>query len=632
MIRPPINAQWLFLNNDLGVCNTPLQSVKHNFSVNLRGLRVSVVLFNFEHRTLNLFTIFAPSNQPMKKRYLFLMAMLSGVLLSLSWPANGFPFLLFVAFVPLLYVEDFIAKNKHNFIKSSVFFYSYAGFFVWNALTTWWIYYSTTFGVIMAVMVNSLFMALVFHFYHLVRRTVFKSKGAFNVLIFFWITFEYLHLDWDLTWSWLNLGNGFAAYPRYVQWYEFTGVFGGDVWILLANILMYKFLLNTFGLYKSRSNSYLYSVSFVLLFIIPIAISHHIYSRYQEKSDPYTCVVVQPNIDPYNEKFSSMSESEQLDKMMNLAKQKVNSKTDFLIFPETALPSGMDENEINQNSDVDSLKHLIRKFPHLKIVIGVSSFKTYLPKTINILGFKFKVYLSKEFHLGEKWSATARYSKEGDYYYDVCNTAMYLDSTKIPQLYHKSKLVPGVEMMPFPKLFKPLEKFAINLGGMSGSNAVQTERSVFGPKNGSIKIAPVICYESIYGDFITGYMRNGANLIFIITNDGWWENTAGYKQHFQYARLRAIENRRSIARSANTGISAFINQRGDIFLPTTYWTPDVIEFSLNSNSYKTFYSRFGDYIGKFCFYLTIIMMIVHVTAILLNKRRRVFNAKKANQG
>jgi len=539
------------------------------------------------------------------------MSILSGVLLSLAWPANGFPFLLFIAFVPLLYIEDYIAKNKHNFIKASVFFYSYVAFFIWNALTTWWIYYSTTFGAIAAIVLNALFMATVFHLYHLVRRTIFKSKGAFNVLIFFWITFEYLHLDWDLSWSWLNLGNVFAAYPRSIQWYEITGMFGGDVWVLLGNILMYKLLLAVFGMYKSRSKSNLFAVSFVLLIILPLAISNYMYSRYQETPNPYKCVVVQPNIDPYNEKFEGMSEAQQLNKMLNLARQKVNSKTDFLIFPETALPSGMDENYINENSDVDSLKQMIRKYPHLKIVIGVSS---------------YKVYVANEEH-----TATARYSEAGKYWYDVCNTAMYLDSTEIPQLYHKSKLVPGVEMMPFPRLLKPLEKYAINLGGMSGSNAVQKERSVFGPKGHGVKVAPVICYESIYGDFLTGYIRNGANLIFIITNDGWWDNTAGHRQHFQYARLRAIETRRSIARSANTGISAFINQRGDVILPTQYWTPDVIEYSINANDSKTIYVRFGDYIGKICFYITLIILLIQLNAVFLNKRRRIIKSRKKNQ-
>ncbi len=539
------------------------------------------------------------------------MAILSGLLLSVSWPVSGFPFLLFIAFVPLLYIEDFIAKNKHNFIKSSVFFYSYITFFIWNLLTTWWIYYSTFFGAVMAVVCNALFMAIVFHLYHLVRRTIFKSRGAFNVLILFWITFEYLHLSWDLSWPWLNLGNGFAHYPLFIQWYEYTGIFGGDVWILLSNILLYKLLLNAFGNFKSRKNTIIFIVCFATLLIIPSLISIGLYYNYHETENPYTCVVVQPNVDPYNEKFSSMSEEQQVNKMLHLARQKVDDKTDYLIFPETALPSGIIENEINTNTDVDSLKGLIKKYPKLKIIVGVSSYKIYEPN--------------------EELSATARYSKSDNYWFDVCNTAMYLDFKEVPQLYHKSKLVPGVEMMPFPKVLKPLERYAIDLGGMTGSNATQKERTVFGQKNNSPKIAPVICYESIYGDFITGYIRNGANFIFIITNDGWWGNTAGYKQHFEYARLRAIETRRSIARSANTGISGFINQRGDVLAKTQYWTPDVLKMQINANSYKTFYARFGDYIGKISMYITFSILILQLIIILLNKRRRIITAKRKAQ-
>ncbi|HOY31974.1 MAG TPA: apolipoprotein N-acyltransferase [Bacteroidales bacterium] len=548
----------------------------------------------------------------MKKRYLLLFAVLSGILLSLAWPARGFPFLLFIAFVPLLYIEDFIAKNKHNFVKSSVFFYSYIAFFVWNFLTTWWIYYSTLFGAAMAIILNSMFMALVFFIYHLTRRTVFKSRGGYFVLVFFWITFELLHLDWDLSWSWLNLGNGFAAYPRFVQWYEYTGVFGGDVWILLVNIIFYKLLLSGFGKYRSRKNMYLYGTSVVLLSIIPIAVSLTMYFSYNEKENPYNCVVVQPNIDPYNEKFDGMPIQKQLDRILDLAKQKIDENTDFLVCPETAIPEYINENEINEYESIDSLKSLIKKFPDLKIVIGISSFKIF---TAN-----------------EKISPTARYSSHGNYYYDVCNTALYLDSFMTPQLYHKSKLVPGVEMMPFPRLLKPLEDFAIDLGGMTGSNATQEERTVFGAPGSPAKVAPVICYESIYGDFITEYIRNGANLIFIITNDGWWENTAGHRQHFQYARLRAVETRRSIARSANTGISAFINQRGDVFMPTKYWTPDVITMQIKANNRLTFYARFGDYIGHISKYISLLFILIFFMTMLLNKRKRIKIKKTKTQG
>ncbi|HPS27864.1 MAG TPA: apolipoprotein N-acyltransferase, partial [Bacteroidales bacterium] len=546
----------------------------------------------------------------MKKGHLVLLSILSGLLLSLAWPARGFPFLLFIAFVPLLYIEDFIAKNRHNFIKSSVFFYAYIAFFIWNALTTWWIYYSTTFGVSMAVVLNSLFMAVTFLIYHLIRRTVFKSRGGYYILILLWISFEFLHLDWDLTWSWLNLGNGFANYPEFVQWYEFTGVFGGDIWILLFNILFYKLLTSILGRFKSRKDVYLYGTSSVLLMAIPIALSLTMYYSYSEKEAPYRCVVVQPNVDPYG-KFTSITIEEQLNSILGLAKQKVDNNTDFLVCPETALPEYINENEMEESASIDSLKSLISKHPKLKIVIGISSFKI--------------------FNEGEKLSRTARYSERDKYYYDVCNTALYLDSAFVPQLYHKSKLVPGVEMMPFPKLLKPLAKFAIDLGGMTGSNGTQEERTAFGAENSPCKVAPVICYESIYGDFVTGYIRNGANLIFIITNDGWWENTAGHRQHFQYARLRAIETRRSIARAANTGISAYINQKGDVFMPTAYWSPEVMTMAINANSRMTFYARYGDYLGKIALYLSAALIVLFFTAILLNKRKRLRIKKKNNQ-
>lgn len=545
----------------------------------------------------------------MKKTYLILLSILTGVLLSLGWPAGGFPGLLFVAFIPLLFVEDYIVQNKHNFIKASLFLHAYIAFFVWNLLTTWWIYYSTLFGALMAVFFNALFMALAFHFYHVLRRNLFKGRGGFVILIFFWVTFEYLHLDWDLTWSWLNLGNGFANYPSWIQWYEYTGTFGGTIWILGANILIYLVLKYGLGLLRLKKRVLLYGLLAIAVLAIPITISLFRYNHYVEKTDPVNVVVVQPNIDPYNEKFGGMSPQDQLDKIIRLSRQKLTLQTDYLVCPETAIPEGIVESELNDSWSIDSLQALLADFPQLKIVIGISSFKIY--------------------ELDEKRTETARISGDGSYYYDVCNTAMYYDSAHIPQLYHKSKLVPGVEKMPFPKLMKPLEKFAIDLGGMTGSHAIQNERSVFTTKESHIKIAPVICYESIYGDFMTGYMRNGANLIFIITNDGWWDDTPGHRQHFEYGRLRAIESRRSIARSANTGISGFYNQRGDDFQRTAYWEDAVLSMTLNANDRMTFYSRFGDYFGRIFQYVTLSFLIIQFVMLILNMRFRIYSKKSS---
>ena len=112
--------------------------------------------------------------------------------------------------------------------------------------------------------------------------------------------------------------------------------------------------------------------------------------------------------------------------------------------------------------------------------------------------------------------------------------------------------------------------------------------------------------------FIITAVSNGANLLFIITNDGWWGHTPGHRQHFSMARLRAIELRRSIARSANTGISCFIDQRGDVYDATSYWEPAVISRDLNINRELTFYARMGDYIGRLSVFLTVLFSLISV--------------------
>jgi apolipoprotein N-acyltransferase len=208
----------------------------------------------------------------------------------------------------------------------------------------------------------------------------------------------------------------------------------------------------------------------------------------------------------------------------------------------------------------------------------------------------------------ENPSATARQDRQSSSYYDVYNTGIQLNKNGI-SYYHKSKLVPGVERMPFPALFKPLESLAINLGGTMGSLGTQDDRSVFFSHDKNVGIAPVICYESAYSDYVTGYVRNGANLIFIITNDGWWDNSPGHKQHLAYARLRAIETRREIARCANTGISCFVTPYGEIEQATPYWEEAAISKNVTPNNQQTLFVKFGDLISYSSAFLAILLLV-----------------------
>ena len=122
-------------------------------------------------------------------------------------------------------------------------------------------------------------------------------------------------------------------------------------------------------------------------------------------------------------------------------------------------------------------------------------------------------------------------------------------------------------------------------------------------------IAPIICYESIYGDYVRQFVKQGAGAIFIITNDGWWKKTSGYQQHNMYAKLRAIETRRYIARSANTGISSIINPLGHIQQSISWDKKDVIIASVGLGSYQTFYVKYGDLIGRLSAFLAVIILL-----------------------
>lgn len=509
-----------------------------------------------------------------------LLALLSGILLSAAW--GQFTFNIFFALIPLLWIEHDFRFCDVRFRKLKLFGLFYLAFLTWNLLTTWWIVNSTVFGAVMAIVCNSLFMAIVWLAFNGVARKL-KSFYGFAALIAFWISFEFLHFNWELAWPWLALGNSLALRPNWIQWYEYTGVFGGSLWILLSNIFLFLTLKN---IREKKSAIKFISITSAIIFL-PLIFSFITYNNYHDKGKPVRVVIVQPNVDPYHEKFNGTG-ALQLARILQLASTVADSTTDYIIAPETALPDGVWEENFSADKNISTIHSFLTAFPRAAFVTGASTFYTYGEK--------------------EKRSATARKFKDADAYYDAYNTALQISQDTSVQVYHKSKLVPGVERMPYPTLLGFLDKYSIDLGGMSGSLGTQDDRSVFTHREH--KAAPVICYESIFGDFLTGYVRNGAGMIFIVTNDGWWGNTPGHKQHLAYASICAIEFRKSIARSANTGISCTVNQRGDILNETKWWEEDVFSASILENDTVTFYAKHGDYIGIVLLFASAIIILL----------------------
>ncbi|MCO5257377.1 MAG: apolipoprotein N-acyltransferase [Lentimicrobium sp.] len=539
-----------------------------------------------------------------KPPFLSFYSLISGLLFSLAWPANGFPPLLFLAFVPLLLMEGYFLSNRSNNHSFGIFFRVWPAFIIWNGLTTWWIYNSTFFGVTMAVLINSVFMSLTFWLFHFMRRRLKNPSQGYLGLIFAWISFEFLHHHWDLNWPWLSLGNGFSAWPSWMQWYEFTGMFGGSLWVLVINILVYKVI-------QSWLDGTSLKIAFrklwlpVAVMALPLAVSLLMYYTYREKTAPVDVVVVQPNIDPYEEQYELPADLV-IEHATKLALTKADSLTDFVVFPESMVQpnwsSGLMiwENDLDNHPTINMFRNgLLKELPQAGIVVGYSTYRSYEP--------------------GEAIPSTARKFKNSEGYYDAFNTAFLFRNYPDLQRTHKSKLTPGVELMPFPWLLKPLGDFAIDLGGTVGQLGTDPERIPF-TINDTLKISPVICYESVYGEFVAGFVRNGSNMIFVITNDGWWGNTAGHRQHALFSSVRAIETRRSVARSANTGISCFVNQRGDILQPTPYWETAVIRQKINANDKITLYVRYGDYIARGSVLGLVLLLLIAVSGRLQGKK------------
>ena len=487
-----------------------------------------------------------------------------------------------------------MADEETNRIR--FFRFALLSMLIWNAGTTWWIWKATAPGAIGAIIANSFLMSVPLWGFHIFKSKYGNNTG-FVALILFWLGFEYIHLNWQLSWPWLTLGNVFATQTSWVQWYEFTGVSGGSLWVLLSNVMVYNLIKN-----RNTSKRIKIALVTILTLLLPIALSYAVLpSDTQSAQATSNVIIVQPNIDPYNEKFDVASTEGQIQKLIRLSEEKIDSNTRLVLWPETALPVPVFQNEVQQNIYYKPVFDFVNRHPDITLQTGIESLKNYGT---------------------EKATNTARKNEPDGSYYDAFNSAVVIKANQPFQFYNKSKLVPGVETLPDFMLW--LGAIFERFGGTAGGYGHDKEAIAFKAAGDPYITAPIICYESIYGEYITNYIKKGANLLTIMTNDGWWANTPGHKQHLNYARLRAIESRKWIARSANTGISAVINSNGDILEKRKWDESSSIKYTIPAVTGETFYVRNGDIVFKLGLFFMIVLLVYHFIMIL--KKRFVQQA------
>src|SRR5690606_8283939 len=308
----------------------------------------------------------------------------------------------------------------------------------------------------------------------------------------FWLGYEFLHQWWDLAFPWMTLGNGFANFHQLVQWYSFTGVFGGTVWIWAVNLFVFMFI------WQKREKIEVFPSKKLMIAItatlaLPIVASIIQYNTYVERTNPSEVVVVQPNIDPYG-KIGLIPPAQQLTTLLELSERVAKPNTEFFLWPETALSSergAIDEEQFRAHPAYERVIDFLNRYKNGNVLSGIESYQIYnYAKTPTARDYGNGVFL------------------------DPFNAAVLIHQSSKLQFYHKSKLVPGVEQLPFGETLSFMKPLFAQFGGPTGGYGSQEEPSVFYSQSG-IGAAPVICYESIWGDYVADYIRKGAQFIAI---------------------------------------------------------------------------------------------------------------------
>lgn len=521
------------------------------------------------------------------------LVLLFAVLMSVPFLVPHTGLLALIGFIPLLCMERIASQME----KKHIWIYHYSAFVLWNAFTTFWVCNATVGGGIFAILANSLQMSLVFGLFRLSKR---KFSGAlpYIFLAMAWIAWERFYFDAEISWPWLVLGNSFARTTWAIQWYEFTGTLGGSLWIWACNISIFGLLVAlSDGSWACRNTKAKAAtvIGLLALFIIPPVSSTMIADRYEnsmESDDRLEVLIVQPNIDPYN-KFQAMSQDQQNAILEGLiSKELADRKADSCAAPLLVLAPETFTGDIvcgdyPRSRTWRRFTSFLKEYPGVNMLFGASSYD----------------YIYSD----EAPSHTARHIRDG-LWLESHNSALITDGTGRTEIFHKSKLVVAVEHTPYPAIFCKIDDM---LGGVMGRCVGQKEISLLNVagEGNSIPVGCAVCYESVYGEYYTDYIRKGAKAMTIITNDAWWGDTPGYRQHLSYASLRAIETRRAIARCANTGISAIISPSGKILKPTPWWEQASIRSYIPLREDLTFFVTHGDITGRVCTFLFCLLLL-----------------------
>jgi len=499
------------------------------------------------------------------------LAIITGLMLTAAFPRTGIDIMAWFALVPLLW-----AINK----SSSVFYIGcLAGLVHYITLVYWLVTAMHEYGhlpiftsiplLILLCLYLSVYMGI---FCVVVKRFCFKPSQLIWVP-FYWVTFEYARSLTQFAFPWELLGYSQYMKLQLIQIADITGVYGVSWLIVYFNVSVLLFLLftskqewNSFNV--SLKNIYILLGVTILFFIIILSYGivriHTLDKKIQNSSKKVNVSVVQGNIDQavkWDEKFRITT----IQKYLKLSHEE-SQKSDLIVWPETAVPM-----YLQQKTDLsDMLRNFINNQSSAFLIGGL------------------------------------RFDQKPNGNWTFYNSAFLLSpKTYEDQAYDKAHLVPYGEYIPFQTIFPFLDKLVEGIGNFSEGKQIQplkADQWLYGPQ---------ICYEILFPGLSRKLVQEGADVLVNITNDAWYGHSSAPYQHFSMTVFRAVENKRSIARAANTGVSGFINPFGKILDSSDIFIEAKLDSNLPVLDEITFYTKYGDVFAIFCLFIFCIAFIYH---------------------
>ncbi len=527
----------------------------------------------------------------MKNSQSYVLCLISGLLLGLSVPSFSFAPLGFLAWawlVPLLF-ELKKAENFFSFLGRAAFTVG-IGF----TLITIWVVNASLAGLAASMLMGVFVWTLPLVFFYFVRRSLGWNAALWS-LPFFWTAWEWLYHQTEFSFGAVRLGYTQSDLIWLIQYADLTGVEGVTFWLVLLNVALFVLIEKHFSGANVKFNRSAFlnrdAVAPLLLLVLPLIYATFVFLKPPPPEQEITILAVQPNISPFAD-YSAKNLPDIFGKQLALTDKalKNESAPDLILWHEVAVPYILSENAAANNY----LAKQIKKWnaPILTGIIEVKSYGENEPRPPLLVAQN----RNQEF-----FNAAALFQPA-----QVENGKLPID---LAATYRKRRLMPFLEHVPFSDRFPSLADLVIPVGTRPRlSYGDRAKTFDFQTKNGvTVRVGTMICYENLYPEMSADAVREGAQILTAITNEGFFAGSQGQYQLAAFSRFRSIETRRATVRAAATGITRATDKFGRVTAEVPLWSEQILSARVALSDEQTFYVRFGDWLPKLCFLTSILL-------------------------